>query len=86
MKRLAPALPLLLLLLPASALPQADYRIYEEHPRLLINSQRSDRLRKDAERQSARWRQLKALMIGGGMGFGPHTGAHPGGGWFYRSE
>ena len=52
----------MLLLLPAAALPQADYRIYEEHPRLLVNPQRIDRLRKDAERQSTRWRQLKTLI------------------------
>ncbi len=67
MKRLAAVFlfPLLPLVLPPRAPAQADYRIYEEHPRLLINSQRSDRLRKDAERQSARWRQLKTLIDSG---------------------
>lgn len=65
MKRLALVFPLLMLLLPTPALPQAEYRIYLEHPRLLINSQRVDRLRKDAARQSARWRQLKTLIDGG---------------------
>ena len=65
MKRLALVFPLLTLLLSTPALPQAEYRIYEEHPRLLINSQRVDRLRKDAERQSARWRQLKTLIDSG---------------------
>ena len=65
MTRFALILPTVLLLLPTPALPQAEYRIYEEHPRLLINPQRIDRLRKDAARQSARWRHLKTLIDNG---------------------
>ena len=65
MKRLTSIFLFLMFLLPRSALPQAEYRIYEEHPRLLLNSQRIDRLRKDAVRMSARWRQLKTLIDSG---------------------
>ena len=65
MTRFALILTTVLLLLPPPALPQAEYRIYEEHPRLLINPQRIDRLRKDAARQSARWRHLKTLIDNG---------------------
>lgn len=62
MKRPALIFLFLMFSLPRSALPQAEYRIYEDHPRLLLNSQRIDRLRKDATRMSARWRQLKTLI------------------------
>ena len=62
MRRLATVFLLVPLLLPAPALPQVDYRIYKEHPRLLMHPQRLDRLRKDAARQSSRWKHLKNLI------------------------
>ena len=52
----------LIVLLPLSAWAQADYRIYEHHPRLLLQPRQLDRLRKDVERQSTRWRQLNKLI------------------------
>ena len=55
-------LPVLILLLPLSAWAQADYRIYEQHPRLFLQQRQLDRLRKDVERQSTRWRQLHKLI------------------------
>ena len=52
----------LILLLPVCAWAQADYRIYEQHPRLLLKQRQLSRLRKDVERQSTRWRQLHKLV------------------------
>ena len=52
----------LILLLPLSAWAQADYRIYEQHPRLFLQQRQLSRLRKDVERQSTRWRQLHKLI------------------------
>ena len=52
----------LIVLLPVSAWAQADFRIYEHHPRLLLQPRQLNRLRKDVERQSMRWRQLNKLI------------------------
>lgn len=55
-------LALILLSFPPLALSQAEYRIYEKHPRLLLEERQINRLRKDVERESARWRQLNKLI------------------------
>ena len=43
------------------AFGQAEYRVYEEHPRLFLDPARLERLRKDVERQSIRWQSLRNL-------------------------
>lgn len=56
------------LLFPLLAAPQSDppeeYRVYTEHPRLLLRAQRLRLLKRERERQSARWQQF-ATLIGG---------------------
>lgn len=41
---------------------QADYKVYTSHPRLWLLERRLNRLRKDVERQSERWRNLQRLV------------------------
>ena len=49
--------------LPQTALfAQAEFRIYSEHPRLFLNADHLKRLKRDAERQTARWRNLQTLL------------------------
>ena len=44
-----------------------DYRVYgiEEHPRLILTSQRLRLLKRERERDSQRWRQFDLLVKGG---------------------
>jgi hypothetical protein len=42
----------------------AEYRVYTEHPRLLLRPQRLRLLKRERERQSMRWRQFDALISG----------------------
>ena len=52
----------------ASTVPafgQAEFRVYEEHPRLFLEPARLERLRKDVDRQSLRWMALRALVESG---------------------
>lgn len=42
-----------------------EYRIYAEHPRLFLRSQRLRMLRRERERQSMRWTQFDSLVRGG---------------------
>ena len=49
----------------AQALPQAEFRVYQEHPRLFLEPARLERLRKDADRQSLRWVALRDLVESG---------------------
>jgi hypothetical protein len=42
-----------------------EYRVYTEHPRLLLRPQRLRLLKRERERQSMRWRQFDALISGG---------------------
>lgn len=45
---------------------EADqYRVYTDHPRLLLTAQRLRLLKRERERESARWRQFDALIKGG---------------------
>ncbi|MEP6537420.1 MAG: hypothetical protein ABJF23_18945 [Bryobacteraceae bacterium] len=41
-----------------------DFKIYTEHPRLLLKAQRLKLLRRESERRSQRWQQLEALVLG----------------------
>jgi hypothetical protein len=51
---------------PSQSLPivEEDYRIYQEHPRIFLNSRRLRLLRRERERASIRWQQLEALLDG----------------------
>lgn len=49
---------------PAAAL-QTEFRVYTEHPRLLLPPSRLRLLRRERERQSPRWSQLELLVKGG---------------------
>jgi hypothetical protein len=42
-----------------------DYRVYTEHPRLILTSQRLRMLKRERERDSQRWRQFDLLVKGG---------------------
>ena len=42
-----------------------DYRVYTEHPRLILTSQRLRLLKRERERDSQRWRQFDLLVKGG---------------------
>jgi len=56
-----------LLLAAVLALPQAqeeDFRVFTEHPRLFLRSQRLRLLRRERERRSMRWEQFEMLMAG----------------------
>jgi hypothetical protein len=57
----------LALLCSASAFAQSgeDYRVYTEHPRLLLRPQKLRLLRRERERQSPRWQQFEVLLRGG---------------------
>ena len=44
---------------------QAEYRVYEEHPRLFLDAGRLARLSKEVDRQSVRWRALRAHVDAG---------------------
>ena len=47
--------------LPSLGFAQPEYRVYEDHPRLFLEPGRLKRLRKDVERRSVRWEQLRRL-------------------------
>ncbi|MDE0107873.1 MAG: hypothetical protein OXJ37_23040 [Bryobacterales bacterium] len=51
-----------LLCLGDAAFGQAEFRVYEEHPRLFLEPSRLQRLRNDVDRQSLRWRSLSDLV------------------------
>ena len=44
---------------------QAEFRVYEEHPRLFLDAGRLARLSKEVDRQSLRWRALRAHVDAG---------------------
>ena len=52
---------LLFMWLPSFGFAQPEYRVYEDHPRLFLEPSRLKRLRKDVERRSVRWEQLRRL-------------------------
>ncbi len=43
----------------------SEYRVYTEHPRLILNTQRLRLLKRERERESQRWRQFDLLVKGG---------------------
>jgi hypothetical protein len=54
--------------LASAALLQAqedEYRVYTEHPRLILTAQRLRLLKRERERESQRWRQFDLLVKGG---------------------
>ncbi len=53
---------LLLVMASELAFAQADYKVYNDHPRLWLEARRLQRLRKDVERESQRWRNLQRLI------------------------
>ena len=59
---------LLLGLLAAGAMlgqtAEEDFKIYTEHPRLLLKAQRLKLLTRERERRSQRWQQLETLVLG----------------------
>jgi hypothetical protein len=61
------SLPFFLLLLFSAAIGQTDqesFRVYADHPRLLLGTHRLQLLRKERERHSLRWQQFELLMAG----------------------
>jgi len=42
-----------------------EFKVYTEHPRLLLNSRRLRLLRRERDRKSVRWEQFQSLMVGG---------------------
>lgn len=66
MRRIRPLLPgLAALACIAPLFGQAEYRVYREHPRLFLEPARLERLRKEVDRQSLRWRALTDLIEAG---------------------
>ncbi len=53
---------LLLVMASNLAFAQAEYKVYNDHPRIWLESRRLQRLRKDVERESERWRNLRRLI------------------------
>ena len=57
----ASVLAILFVWLPSFGFAQPEFRVYEDHPRLFLEPSRLKRLRKDVERRSVRWEQLRRL-------------------------
>src|ERR1700723_2192505 len=53
-----------LLVLPLSSQTEDEYRVYTEHPRLILTAQRLRLLKRERERESQRWRQFELLVKG----------------------
>lgn len=47
--------------------PQAEYRVYNEHPRIWLEQDRLGRLQRDSERDTASWRRLVDLVADPGQ-------------------
>ena len=63
----APGVSVVLLLTTFQALAQTQeesFRVYAEHPRLLLSTHRLQLLRKERDRRSVRWQQFELLMAG----------------------
>jgi hypothetical protein len=50
---------------PGIAQSREEFRVYSEHPRLLLRPQKLRLLRRERERQSPRWQQFEMLVRGG---------------------
>lgn len=61
----AAALPLAAAACVPAAFAQAEYRVYTDHPRLFLDAGRLPRLKKEAARNSLRWRTLAELAEAG---------------------
>src|SRR5271170_6617883 len=57
---------LILVIVLAFSLPAEDeeFRVYTEHPRLILTTQRLRLLKRERERESQRWRQFDSLVKG----------------------
>ena len=53
-----------LLILPLASQTEDEYRVYTEHPRLILTAQRLRLLKRERERESQRWRQFELLARG----------------------
>lgn len=51
--------------IPTLLFGQAEYRVYNDHPRLLLDADRLKRLSRDAERQTDRWKTLRQQLDSG---------------------
>ncbi len=49
----------------SAAFPQAEYRVYNDRPRLFLEADRLSRLKKEIARNSLRWETLHKLVSGG---------------------
>jgi hypothetical protein len=58
------AIPFYLLLALFTAQAEDEYRVYTEHPRLILTAQRLRLLKRERERESQRWRQFDLLVKG----------------------
>jgi hypothetical protein len=58
--------PCLLLMAVAARSEDDEFRVYTEHPRLILTAQRLRLLKRERERQSQRWRQFDLLAKGAG--------------------
>ena len=50
---------------PSALRAQAEYRVYNDHPRLFLTADRLRRIERDAERRTARWNRLAARLEAG---------------------
>ncbi len=57
-------IPFLLLAALAARSEDEEFRVYTEHPRLVLTAQRLRLLKRERERQSPRWRQFELLVKG----------------------
>ncbi len=55
----------LLLMALAARSEDEEFRVYSDHPRLILTAQRLRLLKRERERESQRWRQFEALVKGG---------------------
>jgi hypothetical protein len=51
-----------LLILPLGSQTEDEFRVYSEHPRLILTAQRLRLLKRERERESQRWRQFDLLV------------------------
>ncbi|MGA2878955.1 MAG: hypothetical protein ABSG13_08395 [Bryobacteraceae bacterium] len=58
------AIPFFVLLLSTSEAQTDEFRVYTEHPRLILTAQRLRLLKRERERESQRWRQFDLLVKG----------------------
>src|ERR1700684_3426255 len=53
-----------LLTIPLRSQADDEFRVYTEHPRLILTPQRLRLLKRERERESQRWRQFELLVKG----------------------